>query len=212
MTNKIRNFMKDEVTALLPTLHAAYGAIGRFQKKRDARNEARLLEHLEAAGAALQQFKPLVQHRKQCYFDAVLSEGLSTSDRIIALDTAVGARRRLPTVQPPTMHIEFAVPRMYMHQESEKLRRVLEACRNVKSEKVAQVPRPADGAAEILCRGIPASPGVVMGPVVFAEGEAFAMRPSSRESEASPALWAPETPRAYCATVSRCGSTARRAW
>lgn len=160
MTNKIRNFMKDEVTALLPTLHAAYCAIGRFQKKRDARNEARLLEHLEAAGAALQQFKPLVQHRKQCYFDAVLSEGLSTSDRIIALDTAVGA-----------MHIEFAVPRMYMHQESEELRRVLDACRIVKPEQVAQAPRPADGAAEILCRGIPASPGIAMGSVVFAETE-----------------------------------------
>ena len=57
MTNKIRNFMKDEVTALLPTLHAAYGAIGRFQKKRDARNEARLLEHLKSARLALQQFK-----------------------------------------------------------------------------------------------------------------------------------------------------------
>ena len=49
--------MKDEVTALLPTLHAAYGAIGRFQKKRDARNEARLLEHLKSARLALQQFK-----------------------------------------------------------------------------------------------------------------------------------------------------------
>lgn len=152
--------MKDQVTALLPTLHAAYGAIGRFQKKRDARNEARLLEHLEAAGAALQQFKALVQHRKQCYFDAVLSEGLSTSDRIIALDTAVGA-----------MHIAFAVPRMYMHQESEELRRVLDACRIVKSEKAVRVPGPPDGAAEILCRGIPASPGVAMGSVVFAETE-----------------------------------------
>ena len=38
--------------------------------------------------------------KKQGYFDAILNEGLSLSDRVIALDIAVGA-----------MHIEFSVPR-----------------------------------------------------------------------------------------------------
>ena len=86
MSNKISNCMKEDVAALLPILHQTYHAIGRFQKKRDSTNEARLLAQLEVAGLALRVFKPFVQPRKRAYFDAVMMKELPTSDRLIALD------------------------------------------------------------------------------------------------------------------------------
>ncbi len=146
MSNKIRHFMADEVRAVLPLLQDTYHAIGVFQKDRSPESAAVLENYLLEAGRALKPFKPVVQIRKQDYFDAIVREGLNLSDRIIALDTAVGA-----------MHIEFSVPRAYMHRESRDLRTAPEGIRiDRASDVVAAAP-------EALCSGIPASRGVATG-------------------------------------------------
>ena len=137
------------MAALLPVLHESYRRIGRFQKSRTERNERAALRQLRAAGKTLAFFKPLVPRKKQPYFDAVLNESLSPSDRIISLDVAVGA-----------MHIEFSMPRAYMHRESEQLRRALALSRHVASDATADA---ADPAPDVLVRGIGASPGFVTG-------------------------------------------------
>lgn len=155
MANKIRTYFAAEVEALLPLLHETYRCIGAFQKKRSPRNQTRLLEQLDQVGQALQFFKGVVQPRKQPYFDALLDTQLSVSDRIIALDTAVGM-----------MHIEFAVERAYVHRETDALRRVLEESRrDPEDEAPAPSPTPQDG--DLLVRGLPASPGRTSGKAVL---------------------------------------------
>jgi phosphohistidine swiveling domain-containing protein len=156
--NTIREGFRREVAALLPALHATYRVIGRYQKKRSQRNREELLARLVVTGEALLFFKPLVPRKKQGYFDAILNEGLSLSDRVIALDIAVGA-----------MHIEFSVPRAYMHRESEELRRALELSRWVETDRAADSSEPSD---DVLVRGIAASPG-------FVTGKAFLVRRNS---------------------------------
>ena len=155
MANKIRTYFAAEVDALLPLLHETYRCIGTYQKKRSARNQARLLEQLNQAGQALQFFKQMVQPRKQPYFDALLDEQLPVSDRIIALDTAVGV-----------MHIEFAVERAYVHRETDQLRRVLEESRH-HPEDSPPAPVSAAQDEEFLARGLPASPGRASGKAVI---------------------------------------------
>lgn len=152
MANKIRTYFAAEVEALLPLLHETYRCIGAYQKKRSARNEAHLLRQLNQAGQALQFFKGVVQPKKQPYFDALLDEGLPLSDRIIALDTAVGV-----------MHIEFAVERAYVHRETDALRRVLEESRRAPED---EVPVPVLQDEGVLARGLPASPGRASGKAV----------------------------------------------
>ena len=84
-------------------------------------------------------------------------ENLDISDRIIALDTAIGA-----------MHIKFSSVSVqgegeYMHRESVELRRALDECRLTDDR-----PKPIAQKGEdesIICRGIPASPGIVSGQV-----------------------------------------------
>jgi phosphoenolpyruvate synthase/pyruvate phosphate dikinase len=152
MSNKIRHYMKEQVSALLPLLHETYMRIGRFQKNRSTRNETLLVECLDEVGVTLQQFKDIMQVPKRPYFDAILRKDLSASDRIIALDTAVGA-----------MHIEFSAPRMYAHQETEKLRLALEQCRSI--TEPFRLDNHADADKNVLCRGLPASPGVAWGQV-----------------------------------------------
>jgi len=154
MANKIRTYFAAEVEALLPLLHETYRCIGAFQKKRSPRNQTRLLEQLDQAGQALQFFKGVVQPKKQPYFAALLDPLLSLSDRIIALDTAVGM-----------MHIEFAVARAYTHRETDALRRVLEESRRDPEDEV-QVPSPALQDEGLLVRGLPASPGRTSGKAV----------------------------------------------
>lgn len=154
MANKIRTYFAREVDALLPLLHETYRCIGAYQKKRSARNEMRLLDQLNQAGEALQFFKQVVQPKKQPYFDALLDEGLPISDRIIALDTAVGM-----------MHIEFAVERAYVHRETAQLRRVLEESRH-DPEDETPTPAPAIHDEDLLVRGLPASPGRTSGKAV----------------------------------------------
>jgi phosphoenolpyruvate synthase/pyruvate phosphate dikinase len=146
---KVRTFFAREVDALLPVLHETYRLIGSYQKRRGSAQEKRLLTQLEIVGEQLRFFKPYLQPRKQAYFDALMAPQLSTSDRIIALDTAVGM-----------MHIEFAVERAYVHQESKALRRVLEASRLQASDTVADSNTDDD---RILIRGIAASPGIATG-------------------------------------------------
>ena len=150
MSNKIRYYMKDEVAGLIPLLHETYMRIGRFQKKRSVRNETILHDILSEIGPVLGKFKPMIQVPKQPYFEAILLEDLDISDRIIALDIAVGA-----------MHIEFPGPRMYMHQESVELKLALNQCRltDVEPQPIVQA-REDEG---IICRGIPASPGIASG-------------------------------------------------
>ena len=147
--NTIRENFKREVAALLPVLHETYRRIGRFQKSRTERNERAALRQLRAAGDTLAFFKPLVPRKKQPYFDAVLNESLSPSDRIISLDVAVGA-----------MHIEFSMERAYMHRESAELRQALELSRHVASDGTAD---DADPAPDVLVRGLGVSPGFVTG-------------------------------------------------
>ena len=152
MANKIRTFYAAEVDALLPLLHETYRCIGAFQKKRSARNEALLLGQLNQTGQALQFFKQVVQPKKQPYFDALLDEQLPLSDRIIALDTAVGM-----------MHIEFSVERAYVHRETKALRRVLEESRRDPEDEVLAPALQGEG---LLVRGLPASPGRTSGKAV----------------------------------------------
>lgn len=154
MANKIRTYFAAEVDALLPLLHETYRCIGAYQKKRSDRNEARLLDQLTQAGQALQFFKQVVQPRKQPYFDALLDEQLPISDRIIALDTAVGV-----------MHIEFAVERAYVHREIEQLRRVFEESRHDPEDETL-TPTSAIQDEALLVRGLPASPGRTSGKAV----------------------------------------------
>ena len=153
---KVRTLFRQEVEELLPVLHETYRLIGRYQKDRCDRTEAPLREQLERVGEQLLFFKPYMQPRKQAYFDALLQLDLGLSDRIIALDTAVGM-----------MHIEFAVERAYVHRESEALRRVLEASRVAHEEP--PVPDEASAGDGVLLRGIAACPGV-------ASGKAFLVR------------------------------------
>ena len=152
--NKIRIHFADEVEALIPILHGAYRAVGRYQKQRTDRNRDLLLAEIGELGPRLQFFKPMVPARKQPYFDAILNETLSISDRIVALDVSVGA-----------MHIEFAVERAYMHPESEALRRALATSREDPSDGLAFAGEPSTVEASdgVLVRGIAASPGVVTG-------------------------------------------------
>ena len=139
MANRIRENFKKEVDELFPVLNETYRVIGHYQKNRTEKNEKRVLEQLDLIGERLRFFKPLLQTKKQPYFDAILSHGLSISDRIIAVDIAVGA-----------MHIEFPVQRAYMHKESQQLRKVLEHSRQVAGEKITS----AENGEEILIKGI----------------------------------------------------------
>ena len=140
--------MPEAVNAVLPLLQDGYQAIGRYQNHRSSENKEALEHHLLELGQALQQFKEVVQSAKQDYFDAVLKEDLNLSDRIVALDTAVGA-----------LYIAFSVERKYMHRESRELKGVLEQIRINKADRRAPV------VPEALCTGVPASVGVATGKV-----------------------------------------------
>jgi phosphoenolpyruvate synthase/pyruvate phosphate dikinase len=146
--NTIREGYPAEVAALLPVLHATYRSIGRYQRERTPRLREEVLAGLAEASDALRFFQPHVPRPKQAYFTAAADEALPLSDRIIALDVAVGA-----------MHIEFSMERAYMHRESEALRRALELSRVVEGEAPAAAPEGDD----VLARGIAASPGIVTG-------------------------------------------------
>ena len=122
--NTIREGYPAEVAALLPVLHATYRSIGRYQRERSSRHQEEVLAELAAASDALRFFQPHVPRPKRPYFTAAADEALPLSDRIIALDVAVGA-----------MHIEFSMERAYMHRESEALRRALELSRVVEGEE-----------------------------------------------------------------------------
>jgi phosphoenolpyruvate synthase/pyruvate phosphate dikinase len=124
-----------------------------YQKHKNVEQRALLAEQLERIGEHLQIFKEHVQPKKQGYFDAIRHQQLSLSDQIIALDIAVGA-----------MHIEFAKPRAYAHQESDDLRRALEASRVAESDLVMERSIEPD----VLLQGIPASPGMATGKVAMA--------------------------------------------
>lgn len=140
--------MKGKVADLLPLLSEGYAAIEIYQKHRMPEATVIVESYLLELGQALQVFKAVVQINKQDYFDVVLDTQLNLSDRIIALDTAVGA-----------MHIEFAVSRSYMHRESADLKRALEEARVSSADIIT--PRTPDS----LCTGIPASAGLVTGKV-----------------------------------------------
>jgi phosphohistidine swiveling domain-containing protein len=155
MSNRVRHFMVEEVEAVLPLLHETYHALGRFQENRSDERWVVLESYLQKAGVALQIFKPLLQSSKQAYFDAILKNDLDISDRIVALDTAVGS-----------LHIEFSVPRAYAHRESETLK---EALWQIRVHDADRLPPPQ---SEALCTGIAASPGV-------ASGKAFLIRKAS---------------------------------
>ncbi|MBN1402020.1 MAG: hypothetical protein JXA74_14355 [Anaerolineae bacterium] len=153
--NKIRVHFAAEVEALLPLLHDTYRLVGRYQKDRNERHRAPVLAQLDLVGEHLQFFKPLVPSAKRPYFDAILNHTLALSDRIVALDIAVGA-----------MHIEFSVERAYLHAESEALRRVLILSREDSGDKVDVSGEPDDG---VLVRGLGASPGEASGKAAFVQ-------------------------------------------
>ena len=109
-----------------------------------------VLDHLQDVGERLQLFKEYVQVPKQPYFDAIRDSKLNVSDRIIALDTSVGA-----------MHIEFSSERRYAYQESADLRKALERARFNYSDSLFQTEEKESDL--VICRGIPASPGIATG-------------------------------------------------
>ncbi|HJN17346.1 MAG TPA: PEP-utilizing enzyme [Armatimonadota bacterium] len=152
--NRIRKQFGREVEALCPVLHETYARVGAFQTNRTPRNEERLLAQLDEVAPLLEFFRPWVPGPKQAYFMALAEELLDISDRIIALDVAVGA-----------LHIDFPMERAYMHRESRRLREVLEMCR-VSDDDLAT--DPLAGRSDALLTGIPASPGVALGTAAIA--------------------------------------------
>ena len=148
---KIRTAFKREVEELLPFLHDTYRRVGRCQKRGDPAAAEDLEGALDLVATKLQFFKQFMQREKQPYFEVLQDTELGLSDRIIALDTAVGA-----------MHIEFAMERAYMHKESEPLRRALDEIRMSGTEEIARNASPA-----VLVSGIAASPGMATGRAIL---------------------------------------------
>lgn len=146
--NRIRKWFTDEIDALLPVLHETYRAIGLWQKSRTPRLEQTVLAQLAEVTPLLLPFAQYVPAPKRPFFFAMANPDLSLSDRIIAMDIAVGA-----------MHIEFAKERAYMHQISPALKAALETARLSPDDQVAQ----ANDDPEVLVRGIPAAPGIATG-------------------------------------------------
>lgn len=146
--NRIRKQFAREVELLCPILHETYRRIGMFQKNRTARNERWLLAQLERVAPHLAFFQAYVPRPKRAYFDALADASLPISDRIVALDVAVGA-----------LHIEFPVRRAYMHAESRRLREVLDASRLGEADADFN---PAAISPAALVSGVGASPGVVV--------------------------------------------------
>jgi phosphoenolpyruvate synthase/pyruvate phosphate dikinase len=149
VSNKIRHYLKEQVQGITPRLHGCYRLIGKYQKKRNDTNQKALLDELDYIHGALQVFKSYVQYRKQPYFNAIGDRSLNISDRIIALDIAVGA-----------MHIEFPVSRSYSHQESKELRNAIASTRNDEYDEQFQSSEENEDIT-----GIPASSGVFTGKV-----------------------------------------------
>ena len=150
--NRIRKMFAAEVAALAPLLHQTYRCVGTFQKNRSDRNATRLATQLDEVAPHLEFFRPYVPGPKQGYFAALASPDLELSDRIVALDVAVGS-----------LHIDFPVERAYMHRESAQLRRVLEQSRHAPEDD--RVPQEA-----VWVGGIGASPGVITAPAFVAAG------------------------------------------
>lgn len=146
--NRIRRQFAEEVDRLCPALHETYRRIACFQRDRSDRNRERLLAQIEVVAPHLEFFAPYVPGPKQAYFRALADASLSISDRIVALDVAVGS-----------LHVDFPVAREYMHQESEALRRALEA---IAAEDAGPSDPPSDPRAWVS--GLGASPGVASGP------------------------------------------------
>lgn len=141
--NHIRKAFGAEVETLAPVLHEAYRRIGVFQKNRTMRNQERLVSQFEALAPHLAFFATHVPEAKQGYFTAFSDASLDISDRIVALDVAVGS-----------LHIAFPIERAYMHRESARLRDVLERSRWAPEDH--KEPQPSAWVA-----GLGASPGQV---------------------------------------------------
>lgn len=171
--NRIRKEFARQVEQLLPALHETYRRIGVYQKNCTDRNRRRLLEQLEIVVPLLAFFRAYVPRPKRGYFLALPDESLELSDRIIALDVAVGS-----------LHIEFAVPRAYMHQESRRLREVLEASR-LSSEDAGFDPEAVS--PDALVAGIGACPGVAVGPAFVARRQSDYRRLPARAILVAPA-------------------------
>jgi phosphoenolpyruvate synthase/pyruvate phosphate dikinase len=153
--NRIRKWFTAEVDALVPVLHETYRCIGRYQRGRSAAHEEQLVRQLEQVGPLLGLFAENVPAPKRPFFAAVRDVQLELSDRIIALDIAVGA-----------LHIEFAIERAYMHPVSARLRAALEAARVDEPQTGAVATNvPEAREADVLVRGTGASPGVAVGRV-----------------------------------------------
>lgn len=148
LMNRIRKWFAAEVDALLPVLHETYRVVGLWQKSRTARLQQDVLAQLDQISPLLLPFAKHVPAPKRPFFAALANPDLNFSDRIIAMDIAVGA-----------MHIEFAKERAYMHQISPALKAALEEARFDPEDEVA----PASDDPEVLVRGIPASPGIATG-------------------------------------------------
>lgn len=146
--NRIRKWFSAEVDVLLPVLHETYRVIGLWQKSRGDRARQDVLAQLAQINPLLAPFAQHVPAPKRPFFAAIANDELGLSDRVIAMDIAVGA-----------MHIEFAKERAYMHQISPELKAALEAARLDLEDHVA----PASEDPEILVRGIPAAPGIATG-------------------------------------------------
>lgn len=146
--NRIRKWFAADVDALLPTLHESYRIIGLWQKSRSERLEQDVLTQLDLIHPLLQPFALHVPAPKRPFFAAIANASLSLSDRVIAMDIAVGA-----------MHIEFAKERAYMHPISPALKAALEAARVNPDDHVA----PDSHDDGVLARGIAASPGIATG-------------------------------------------------
>ncbi|MTI68890.1 MAG: hypothetical protein FH751_01375 [Firmicutes bacterium] len=145
--NTIRKAFKKEVEELLPVLHETYRIIGIYQKDKKSISKRDIKNQLNIIGDRLNFFKKFIQENKQPYFDAILNDSLSISDRIISLDVAVGF-----------MHIEFSIQRAYMHRESKELKKVLELSRINPDDKISEIHDD-----NILVKGVVASKGIVTG-------------------------------------------------
>ncbi|MGE5673032.1 MAG: PEP-utilizing enzyme [Mycobacterium leprae] len=153
--NILRKAMAEEAERLKPLLDLAYNAIERYQRDRNDENEARLREAMAPAVAQLMLFRPYMPTYKQDDFNALERHWreLTPHDLIMLFDHCVNI-----------MHLRMDRNLMRKEPWSAALLAILDERQAIPAE------RPAQG--EFLCSGIPASPGVAVGPARVVADEA----------------------------------------
>jgi len=156
--DRLREQFCRQTENLRSALRETYQALWTFQNARTAGNHRRFLLLLDEVAPLLTFFRQYVPADKQGYFLALSDPTRPLSGRVLAFEAAIGA-----------LHADFTVQRAHLHKDSRKLREALEACRPYAHDTGPRPPRQAAGA---LLHGLPASPGVGVGPAFVPRGKA----------------------------------------